>query len=82
MLAEGFMPRALKRSSAMVGLVGLACVTHPMLVRQGDLAGGRLGLFEVADPLSALEVRDEATAAFAAKTLDAWWKAHAVKAAR
>ena len=82
MLAEGFMPRALKRSSAMVGLVGLACVTHPMLVRQGDLAGGRLGLFEVADPLSALEVRDEATAAFAAKTLDAWWKAHAGKAAR
>jgi hypothetical protein len=74
LLAEGFMPRALKQTNAMVGLMGLACVTHPMFIRQGELSGGRLGIFEVTDPLAALEVRDAATAELAALALDAWWR--------
>jgi rhamnosyltransferase len=77
LLGEGFMPRALKKSSAMVGLMGLGCVTHPTIVRQGALAGGRLGIFEVSDPLAALEVRDDATAELAGKVLDAWLRAKA-----
>lgn len=74
LLGEGFMPRNLKESKTIVGLMGLACVTHPMFVRQGDLKGGRLGIFEVTDPLAALEVRDAATAELAAQALDGWWK--------
>ncbi len=74
LLAEGFMPRELKQSHALVGLKGLACVTHPMFIRQGDLRGGRLGIYEVSDPLAAIEVRDAATAELAAKMVDAWWK--------
>lgn len=74
LLGEGFMPRELKQSHAMVGLMGLACVTHPMFIRQGDLRGGRLGIFEVRDPLAAIEVRNAPTVEMAAKMVDAWWK--------
>lgn len=73
LLAEGFMPRQLKQSHAMVGLLGFGCVTHPMFLRQGDLLAGKLGLFEVGHPLCAMEVRDEVTRELAGKFLDEWW---------
>ncbi len=57
-LGEGFMPRKLKQSSALIGLIGLGCVTHPAFVRQGQMLGGKTGLFEIDDPLSALEFGD------------------------
>lgn len=74
LLGEGFMPRDLKQTHAMVGLTGLACVTHPMFIRQGELRGGRLGIYEVSDPLAAIEVRDAATADLAAHMLEPWWE--------
>lgn len=77
MLAEGFMPRQLKQSHAMVGLLGFGCVTHPMFLRQGDLLAGKLGIFEVGRPLSAMEVRDATTLALADKLIDGWWTDHA-----
>ncbi len=73
LLADGFMPRAFKKTNAMVGLMGLACVTHPVFIREGSLAAGRLGIFEVTDPLASIEVRDDATADLTAQTLDTWW---------
>lgn len=77
MLADGFMPRQLKQSHAMVGLLGFGCVTHPMFLRQGDLLAGKLGIFEVDNPLSAMEVRDATTLALAGKLIDDWWLDHA-----
>lgn len=77
LLAEGFMPRQLKRSHAMVGLLGFGCVTHSMFLRQGDLLDGKLGILEVDHPLSAMEVRDETTLELAAKLIDGWWSDHA-----
>lgn len=73
LLAEGFMPRKLKQSHAMVGLMGFGCVTHPMFLRQGDLLAGKVGIFEVAHPLSAIEVRDAPTRALAGRLIDHWW---------
>lgn len=73
MLAEGFMPRQLKQSHAMVGLLGFGCVTHPMFLRHGNLLGGNLGIFEVDHPLSAMEVRDSSTGELAAQLIDDWW---------
>lgn len=73
LLAEGFMPRAFKKTNAMVGLMGLACVTHPVCIRQGDLVAGRVGIFDVSDPLASIEVRDGTTAELIAGMLDAWW---------
>ncbi len=71
---EGFMPRQLKQSKAMVGLLGLGCVTRPMLLRHGDLMGGRVGIYEVNDPFSSIEVRDSATLAMAGPMIDDWLK--------
>lgn len=75
LLAEGFMPRQLKRSHAMVGLLGFGCVTHPVFLRQGELLDGKVGILEVEHPLSALEVRDDTTLALAGQLIDGWWKA-------
>lgn len=74
LLAEGFMPRQLKRSHAMVGLLGFGCVTHPMFLRQGNMLDGKLGIFEIEHPLSTMEVRDSSTLELAEKLIDDWWK--------
>lgn len=74
LLAEGFMPRQLKRSHAMIGLLGFGCVTRPMFLRQGNLLAGKLGIFEVNHPLSIMEVRDDVSAMVAEKLLDDMWK--------
>lgn len=73
MLAEGFMPRQLKQTHAMVGLMGFGCVTHPMFLRQGDLLTGKLGIFEIDHPLSAVEVKDPPTSELATRLIDDWW---------
>ena len=73
LLAEGFMPRAFKKTNALVGLMGLAFVAHPVFIRQGDLVSGRVGLFEITDPLASIEVRDDATTELVANMLAAWW---------
>ncbi|WP_299475876.1 glycosyltransferase [uncultured Roseibium sp.] len=54
-------PRNLRDKHALVGLFGLGCVTHPMNIRLGDPLSGRLGIVEVSDPLSRIEVRDQKT---------------------
>jgi cellulose synthase/poly-beta-1,6-N-acetylglucosamine synthase-like glycosyltransferase len=72
-LAEGFMPRRLKRSQAMIGLVGLGCATYPALVRQGNVLGGKVGIFEIGHPLSVLEVQDAHSMELAHTLIDGWW---------
>jgi hypothetical protein len=64
-VGDGFMPRHLKETRALVGLVGLGCVTHASMVRTGDVYSGNLGLFEVEDRAALIEVRDAASAAVA-----------------
>jgi rhamnosyltransferase len=73
LLADGFMPRAFKKTNAMVGLMGLACVTHPVFIRQGSLVTGRVGIFDITDPLASIEMRDDRTASLVADALDSWW---------
>ena len=73
MLAEGFMPRQLKQSHAMIGLLGFGCVTYPTFLRQGDVLAGKLGIFEVDHPLSVMEVRGAAALEVAGKLIDGWW---------
>jgi CMP-N-acetylneuraminic acid synthetase len=74
LLAEGFMPRQLKQSHVMVGLLGFGCVTHPVFLRQGNMLDSKLGIFEVEHPFAAIEVRDESTLELAEKLIDDWWK--------
>jgi rhamnosyltransferase len=76
LVGEGFMPRKLKQSKAMIGLIGFGCVTHPMFLRQGNLFGSKIGVFDVGHPLCSLEVRDEASFDIADKMITGWWDAN------
>lgn len=55
---EGLMPRRFK-DPTFIELRGLACVTHPEFLREGNLLGERVGIYEVHNPYSGLEVRTE-----------------------
>jgi rhamnosyltransferase len=69
---SGFIPREFKEKS-YVGLKGLCCVTHPEFIRNEQLLGNKVGLYEVRSPFSAIEVRDDLSRKIAEqiiKTLD------------
>jgi hypothetical protein len=74
LLADGFMPRQFKHEHALVGLLGLGCVTHPMFLRAGSMLSGKVGIFEAGHPLNAIEVRDADTLGLAAQLAEIWWK--------
>jgi rhamnosyltransferase len=57
-LDSGNTPRLYKEKS-YIGLRGLCCVTHPEFLRQENLFEGRVGLYEINQPLSFVEVRDK-----------------------
>jgi len=56
---DGFMPRKMKQYHAMVGLLGFATVVHPSVLRKGDLFGKNIGVYEIEDIFSSLEVSNE-----------------------
>lgn len=57
-MEEGVTPRALKEPT-FIELRGVACVTHPEFLRGGHLLGKKLGMYEINNPYSHLEVRSE-----------------------
>lgn len=56
-LDEGITPRKFKDPS-YIGLKGVGCVTHPEFIRDGSLLGRKIGIYEVNNPYSYLEIRD------------------------
>lgn len=74
LLAEGFMPRKLKQNAAMIGLLGLGCVTHPMFLRTANIFGGKLGVFEIEDQIAAMELRSAHERQLAQPLLADWEK--------
>jgi len=69
---EGFIPRSLKEP-IYIGLVGLGCVTYPQFIREGRRLGDKIGVIEITDPYSSIEVRDNEDFEFAGKIIDDWW---------
>lgn len=69
---EGFMPRSLKEP-LYLGLAGLGCVTHPVFIREGRRLGDKVGIVEVTDPFSSIEIRGEKELNFAGKMFEKWW---------
>lgn len=57
-LDSGDAPREFKEK-AFIGLKGLCTVTRSELLRRGQLLGAKLGLFEVNNLFSSIEVRNE-----------------------
>jgi len=57
---DDFTPRKFK-NPMYIGMKGLCCVTHPVFIREGKLLGDSVGIIEINDPFSSIEVRDEKT---------------------
>lgn len=73
-LGKGFVPRQF-RTPTYVSLSGLGSVMFPALVRNGEYLGGeRIGIFEVNDSYSRIEVRDKLGYEFASRIIDDWWR--------
>ncbi|MFH1593919.1 MAG: glycosyltransferase [Candidatus Omnitrophota bacterium] len=71
-LDEGIVPRKFKEPS-FIGLKGIGCVTHPEFLREGNLMGQRIGIFEVSDPYSHIEVRTEEDVEMASSLIGKWF---------
>jgi N-acylneuraminate cytidylyltransferase len=70
-LDEGITPRQFKRPT-FIELRGLGCVTHPEFLRQGQLFGQKIGIYEVSDPYSHLEVRSDEDFMMASRLIEGW----------
>jgi len=68
-IEEGLTPRQFK-DATYVGLRGLCCVTHPEFLREASLFGERIGMYEISDPYSSIEVRDDKDFEMAEKLID------------
>jgi len=58
-ILEGFMPRDLKKDKVVISLFGLGCVTHPAIIKMGNVFSGKTGIFEIRDRKSQIEIRDK-----------------------
>ena len=67
----GFVPRKFKEPMYL-GVQSLGCATHPIFLRAGHLLGEKVGIIEVNDPYSLVEVRDELGIHFAEKLIKDW----------
>jgi CMP-N-acetylneuraminic acid synthetase len=68
---KGDIPRKYKEP-CLIGLKGLCCVTHPEFIREGSLLGSRVGMYEVNNPYSSIEVREEEDFILAEKIIEGW----------
>jgi rhamnosyltransferase len=72
-LEEGLTPRQFKEP-AYIELRGIGCVTHPEFLREGALSGRRIGIYDINNPYSHLEVRNEEDFNMAAPLLKDWFR--------
>lgn len=73
LLEEGLTPRQLKEPT-FVELKGIGSVTHPEFIRETDLAESKIGIYELNDPYSHLEVRSEEDFKMASSLIKEWFK--------
>lgn len=57
-IEEGLTPRKFK-DPTFIELRGVCCTTHPEFLREGHFIGEKIGLYELEDPYSHIEVRDK-----------------------
>ncbi|MDR4508753.1 MAG: glycosyltransferase [Candidatus Brocadiaceae bacterium] len=78
-LDEGLTPRQFK-DPTFIELKGICCVTHPEFLREGSLFGERIGIYEVSNPCSPIEVREKEDFAMAEKLIEYWIESNKYKA--
>lgn len=55
---HGHVPRQFKQTT-YIGIKGLGCVTHAATIREGRFFGPKVGIYELPDTLSTIEVRNQ-----------------------
>ena len=70
LFSDGFVPNSMKESRALVGMIGFGYVTHPMFIRTSNLYGNRLGVYNIEDPFTSIQVRDSFGVTIAEKFLE------------
>jgi rhamnosyltransferase len=58
-IEEGFMPRSLKETKSIVGMLGFGCISYLANLRERNIFGGKLGVYEIDNYLSTIEIKDE-----------------------
>jgi CMP-N-acetylneuraminic acid synthetase len=58
-VVEPFVPRNTRLSKGVVGLLGLGLVTRPVAIRQNSVLIENVGVSEIDDQLSSIEIRTE-----------------------
>jgi rhamnosyltransferase len=53
------MPNALKQTRALIGMLGICCVTHPEMIRNNTVLNGKVGIYEIDNQISAMTVRKD-----------------------
>lgn len=54
---EGDKPRE-EKNCTYIGLKGVGLVTYPEFIRKGNLLGNKIGMFEIYNQISQIEVRN------------------------
>ena len=68
---QGFIPRKFKEP-AYIGIEGLGCATYPIFIRAGHLLGDKVGIIEIDNPYSSIEVRDKVGLELAKQVVARW----------
>lgn len=72
-LDEGLTPRQFK-DPTFIELRGVCCVTHPEFIREGSLLGKKIGMYELDNAYSHLEVRSKEDVEMASHLIKDWFK--------
>ena len=72
-LDEGLTPRQFKDPS-FIELRGVGCVTHAEFLRKGSLFGNKIGIYELSNPYSNIEVRNEEDFKMASPLIEEWFR--------
>lgn len=73
LIDEGTTPRQFK-DPTYIGLRGVCCVTHPEFLREGNLLGQKIGIYEIDNPYVPIEVRSEHDFRIAELLMENWEK--------
>lgn len=68
---KGNIPRKYKEP-CFISIKGLCTVTLPEFIREGSLLGENIGIYEVDNPYSPIEVREEQDFRMAERLIDSW----------
>lgn len=72
-LEEGLTPRQFKDRD-FIELRGVGCVTHPEFIREASTLGNKIGIYEVSNPYSYIEVRSKEDFEMASALAKRWFK--------